>query len=124
MIFVIDLSNSWEFAENYEKSFKPLYVLTKDMQSEHVSLSDFYLKWLIATQKVKQTEPNPFAGQLVASMNKRLQNLTNSRAFKMALYLDPRLNYAGSKLFNTEEKEEIQVRLTFLYNCHSSYTIY
>lgn len=93
----------------YEQAFKPLFVLTKDMQAEHVSLSDFYLQWLIATQKVKITEPNPFAGQLVTSMNNRLQNLKTSRAFKMALYLDPRLNYAGSKLFSNEEKEEIQV---------------
>ncbi|XP_065074186.1 uncharacterized protein LOC135698221 [Ochlerotatus camptorhynchus] len=112
----LDLSDSWEFAEKYEQAFKPLYVLTKDMQAEHVSLSDFYLQWIIATQKVKQTEPNPFAGVLVVSMNNRLRNLQNSRAFKMALYLDPRLNYAGSKLFSNEEKEEIQAYIVETWN--------
>lgn len=117
--FVTDLSNSWDFAERYEKAFKPLYVMTKDMQAEHVSLSDFYLQWIIATQKVKQTEPNPFASELVASMGKRLQNLQKSRAFKMAIYLDPWLNYAGSKLFCNEEKEEIQVRIFFSFDSTS-----
>ncbi|XP_062559975.1 uncharacterized protein LOC134224580 [Armigeres subalbatus] len=104
----LDLTDSWQFAENYEQAFKPLFLLTKDMQAEHVSLSDFYLQWLIATRKVEMTKPNPFASELVASMSKRLSNLKQSRAFKMALYLDPRLNYAGSSLFNNEEKAEIQ----------------
>ncbi|XP_055637192.1 uncharacterized protein LOC129775933 [Toxorhynchites rutilus septentrionalis] len=104
----LDLSDSWNFAEQYEAAFKPLYTLTEDMQTEHVFLSDFYLQWIVATQKVKKTEPNLFAGELVANMNNRLQNLRSSRAFKMALYLDPRLNFAGSKLFTHEEKEEIQ----------------
>ncbi|XP_055550695.1 uncharacterized protein LOC129733129 [Wyeomyia smithii] len=49
-------------------------------------------------------------------MEKRLQSLKNSRAFKMTLYLDPRLNYAGSKLFSYEEKEEIQGYITELWH--------
>ncbi|XP_055537385.1 uncharacterized protein LOC129725490 [Wyeomyia smithii] len=92
----LDISDSWDFATQYEQAFKHVYKLTIDMQAEHVSLSDFFVQWLIASEKVKQTKPNPFASELVTSMEKRLQSFKNSRAFKMALYLDPRLNYAGS----------------------------
>lgn len=81
------------------------------MQSDHVSLSEFYLQWMITIQKVKKMGTNPFSAPLIESLNKRLLNLRTSRAFKMALYIDPRLNFAGSKLFSSEEKEEIQVKL-------------
>ncbi|XP_065083430.1 uncharacterized protein LOC135705586 [Ochlerotatus camptorhynchus] len=34
--------------------------------------------------------------------------LRESRAFKMSLYLDPRFTYLSSKIFNAEEKDQIQ----------------
>lgn len=79
------------------------------MEAAHVSLSDFYLEWMITIQKVKKLQSNQFSEPLVQTLTSRLANLRGSRAFKMALYFDPRLNFAGSTLFNSEEKEEIQV---------------
>ncbi|XP_021694220.1 uncharacterized protein LOC110674260 [Aedes aegypti] len=105
----MDLSLSWTFAEHYEEAFKPLFICTKKMEAAHVSLSDFYLEWMITIQKVKKLQSNPFSEPLVQTLTSRLANLRGSRAFKMALYFDPRLNFAGSTLFNSEEKEEIQV---------------
>ena len=105
----LDLTESWKFMEDYCEAFQPLFICTKDMQATHVSLGDFYLKWLIAIQKVKQVHPNPFVEPLVKSMDTRLALLKKSRAFKMSLYIDPRLNYAGSSLFDADEKEKIQV---------------
>lgn len=86
------------------------------MQSEHVSLPDFYLQWLMAVMEVSKLAQNPFAAPLTGALTKRLENLKTSRAFKMALYLDPRLNYMGSKLFSVEEKELVQV-ISCIYKC-------
>lgn len=52
---------------------------------------------------------NPFAAQLVETLEERLENLKTSQAFKMCLYLDPRLNFLNSTLFNNDEKQSIQV---------------
>ncbi|XP_065084689.1 uncharacterized protein LOC135706932 [Ochlerotatus camptorhynchus] len=117
----LDLSNDWEFIGNYVQAFKPLYYCTKNMQSEHVSLPDFYLQWLLAVMEVSKLTQNPFATPLTAALTNRIENLKTSRAFKMALYLDPRLNYMGSKLFTSDEKELIQNYIIETYKRISSY---
>lgn len=75
-----------------------------------MSLPDFYMAWLMATSEVQRVKENPFVPDLMQSLKKRLDALRHSRAFKMALFLDPRFNYHGSKLFTGDEKEEIQVK--------------
>ncbi|XP_062715501.1 uncharacterized protein LOC134291582 [Aedes albopictus] len=112
----IDLSQSWTFAEHYEEAFRPLFLCTKKMEAANVSLSEFYLEWMIAIQKVKKLQSNPFSAPLVETLTSRLANLRGSRAFKMALYLDPRLNFAGSTLFSSDEKEEIQGYIVETWN--------
>lgn len=79
------------------------------MQEAHVTLPDFYKQWLMALSEVRKLSNNQFAASLHESLTKRLTNLRNSQAFKMALYLDPRFNFCGSKLFTAGEKAEIQV---------------
>ncbi|XP_021699638.1 uncharacterized protein LOC110676371 [Aedes aegypti] len=77
------------------------------MQAEHVSLPDFYMLWLRAISEVRKVTGNQFVPGLLTSLNTRLSTLRGSRAFKMALFLDPRFNYRGSKFFSPEEKMEI-----------------
>lgn len=79
------------------------------MQAAHISLGDFYMQWLIATSEIKKMRTNPFSTPLVLSLTNRLDNLRTSMAFKTALYIDPRFNYLSSKLFDSDEKAQIQV---------------
>ena len=83
------------------------------MQEAHVTLPDFYLQWLMALSEVSKLTDNQFAKSLHESLMNRLTNLRNSRAFKMSLYLDPRLNFCGSRLFTAIDKDEIQVNHSF-----------
>ncbi|XP_021701839.1 uncharacterized protein LOC110676825 [Aedes aegypti] len=105
----LDLTNHWKFIDDYYEAFKPLYICTKRMQAEHVSLPDFYMLWLRAISEVRKVTGNQFVPGLLTSLNTRLTTLRGSRAFKMALFLDPRFNYRGSKFFSPEEKMEIMV---------------
>ena len=79
------------------------------MQAKHVSLTDFYMQWFMVVMEVSNLKENQFSVSLVNALTNRLENLRKSRTFKMALYLDPRLNYLGSRLFKPDEKEQIQV---------------
>ncbi|XP_029734556.1 uncharacterized protein LOC115269892 [Aedes albopictus] len=99
----LDLTDHWNFIDNYYEAFKPLYICTKKMQAEHVSLPDFYMFWLMAISEVRKMQNNPFVPGLLNSLTTRLANLRGSRAFKISLFLDPRFNYRGSK-----KKVEIQ----------------
>ncbi|XP_062551259.1 uncharacterized protein LOC134216373 [Armigeres subalbatus] len=112
----LDLGETWQFIQNYVKAYKPLYICTKNMQERHVSLPDFYLQWLLAIMEVSKLKDNPLSTALKDALTSRLEKLRQSRAFKMALYLDPRLNYMGSKLFHPEEKEHIQGYIVETYN--------
>lgn len=110
-LIFIDLADHWNFIDNYYEAFKPLYICTKRMQEAHVSLPDFYMAWLMAISEVRKFSSNPFVPDLLKSLKNRLAALRESRAFKMALYVDPRFNYHGSTFFSPEEKVEIQVKL-------------
>ena len=79
------------------------------MLEEHVSLPDFYMAWLMATSEVQKLKSDYFAPDLLKLLGTRLAGLLESRAFKMALHIDPRFNYRGSMFFSPEEKMEIQV---------------
>ncbi|XP_065083849.1 uncharacterized protein LOC135706212 [Ochlerotatus camptorhynchus] len=105
------LSSNWEFVEQYVEAFRPLFVCTKKFQEAHMSLNDFYLEWLMTIREVRQLENNPFSKVLVESLTRRLTNLKGCMAFKMALYLDPRLSFINSKIFTIAEKEHIQVTI-------------
>ncbi|XP_055534133.1 uncharacterized protein LOC129723755 [Wyeomyia smithii] len=123
----LDLSEHWTFMHDYQSAFKPLYVCTKTMQEGHVTLPDFYKQWLMAPSEVKKLSGNQFAAPLYESLMKRLTSLRNSRAFKMALYLDPRFNFCGSRFFTASEREEIQGYIVSLWErisrlCPSSST--
>lgn len=79
------------------------------MQAAHVSLGDFYMQWLMATSAIRRMPSNPFTSQLTLSLTNRLDSLRSSMAFKAALYIDPRFNYLNSKIFESDEKVQIQV---------------
>ncbi|XP_062553751.1 zinc finger BED domain-containing protein 4-like [Armigeres subalbatus] len=104
----LDLGDAWDFVQNYVEAFKPLYICTKNMQTKHVSLADFYLQWLNVIKEMRKIPQNPFSTELDEALINRLRNLRRSRAFQMALYLDPRFNYKGSTIFKPDEKELIQ----------------
>lgn len=78
-----------------------------------MSLPDFYLAWLMTLSEIRKLQANPFSARLVESLTGRLENLKASRAFQAALYLDPRLNFLNSKLFNDDEKLTIQVKSVY-----------
>lgn len=106
----LDLKDHWTFIRDYQRAFQPLYICTKTMQEAHVSLSDFYTQWLKAVSDVGKLKDNQFAVPLHESLMNRLTKLRDSQAFKMSLYLDPRYNFCGSRLFeDARDKEEVQV---------------
>ncbi|XP_055623388.1 uncharacterized protein LOC129766817 [Toxorhynchites rutilus septentrionalis] len=112
----LDLSSHWEFIESYAEAFKPVYICSKNLQGSHVSLSDFYIAWLIAIGEVRRFHKNPLAMKLYETLQSRLSKLRLSQAFRMALYLDPRLNFVNSAIFNGKEKELIQGFITETWN--------
>ncbi|XP_021694276.1 uncharacterized protein LOC110674301 [Aedes aegypti] len=109
-------SKIWEFIEHYVQAFEPLDICTKKLQERHVSLSDFYIAWLKTINAVRNMFSNPFAQKLTKALTDRLIKLKMSQAFQMALYMDPRLNYLNSKLFNDEEKLHVQACIKDTWN--------
>lgn len=79
------------------------------MQDTHLSLSECYIQWLMVVSQLRKLDSNSFAADLIESLTTRLQKLRTSRAFQMAIYLDPRFTYLGSKIFEQEEKDVVQV---------------
>ncbi|XP_055643046.1 uncharacterized protein LOC129779530 [Toxorhynchites rutilus septentrionalis] len=101
--------DDWRFIKDYVDATRPLYHCTKVMQADHYPLSQFYIDWLVAIQEVSMLKGNPFSNALVSTCTNRLERLRNNMAFKASLYLDPRLNFLDTTVFeSTNEKAEIQ----------------
>ncbi|XP_062554450.1 uncharacterized protein LOC134219662 [Armigeres subalbatus] len=114
----LDLSQHWKFIDRFCEAFEPIYVLTLKLQKDHVPLSDFYADWLVCQAKLNaiKKQGNTLAAKLHTSMQKRVEKLRSSMAFKASLYLDPRFNFAGSARLTPEEKREAQEYLIALSN--------
>lgn len=106
--------DDWLFMREYEAAFRPLYKMTKLLQSQHQAFSEFYMQWILTLKDVRDLSDNRFSKPLTDSLHKRLDQLKGTMVFKAALYLDPRFNYLDSKFFSTDEKVEVQV-IRFIY---------
>ncbi|XP_058817388.1 uncharacterized protein LOC131680695 [Topomyia yanbarensis] len=102
----LDLLENWGFIHDYKNAFQPVYVATKEMQGQHVSLGDFYIHWLRCMMHVKQQPRNDLTKALGDSLEKRLHQLKKNLAFKAALLIDPRFNYISSVVLTPDEKAE------------------
>ncbi|XP_021711843.1 uncharacterized protein LOC110680325 [Aedes aegypti] len=102
----LDLTNHWNYIDEYVSAFEPVFVCTNKMQAKHVSLSDFYVHWLNTVMQVGLLTNSNLAKSLVLSLTERLKPLQNNMAFKAALLVDPRFNYLNSKTLSPEDKEQ------------------
>lgn len=106
-----DLNDHWQFINRFCQAFEPLYVLTLKLQKDHVPLSDFYADWLICQAELHKikNDGNTLAAKLSTAMEKRINKLSTSMAFKACLYLDPRFNFTGSGRLSASDKRDCQV---------------
>ncbi|XP_055534605.1 uncharacterized protein LOC129724041 [Wyeomyia smithii] len=105
----LDLSEHRKYIKDYVAAFRPLYNCVKNMNGKHVSLADFNLRWLHTIFELSKLETtNRFVENLTAALQTRLASLKNSMAFNCALFVDPRVHYYNSTLFDAGEKDKIK----------------
>ncbi|XP_062698896.1 uncharacterized protein LOC115266423 [Aedes albopictus] len=103
----LDLSNHWDFIEEYVTAFEALYHCTIAVQKLDTTLSDFFIEWIRAYGRIWEIdETNRFKQQLITAMENRQQKLFCNRVFRTAVYFDPRLNFNGSSLLSQAQKED------------------
>ncbi|XP_065094621.1 uncharacterized protein LOC135715150 [Ochlerotatus camptorhynchus] len=113
----VDFTSHWKFIEKFCEAFEAPFVLTLQLQKQHVDLSEFYACWLICQAKLTRLANNSLAQKLLKAFQKRLQKLTESMQFKACIFLDPRFNFLGSKRISSNDKEQIQEFLIKLHGC-------
>ncbi|KAH9360076.1 hypothetical protein HPB48_006673 [Haemaphysalis longicornis] len=96
--------STWAQVEMLTASLQPAQVATKTLQSEQLTIGDFYGTWLTCFMDTSRIS-SPLAKALAQSMQKRERDLCGANIFSVALYMDPRY-----RLFLTTE-QKIQARL-------------
>jgi bifunctional polynucleotide phosphatase/kinase len=79
----------WSRIEDIIKILKPARILTTVLQSEQLTIGDFYGSWLKCQLEISKFNSS-FAKNLLKHMKKRLAVLLTSEVVLAALYLDPR----------------------------------
>lgn len=112
----LDLSQRWAFIDEYYEAFRPLYDSLTRVQALTCTLSEFYLEWMNVRGKVIQlSDSNRFKKGILKSMDKRHEVIFKNKAYRAALYMDPRLMYNGSTMFTIAEREEIIAYLASIW---------
>lgn len=110
MIFISDIAQHWEYITEFTDAFEPIYICSKRVQAVDCGLSDMYCFWMRAVFTLKELpNKNRFKTPLLDAMEKRERALTNNMAFKNAMFMDPRFNYAGSTYFKPDESDSAVV---------------
>lgn len=104
--------NLWTFMEDFTTAFQPVFIMTKKIQEVNLTMSDFYLLWLICEVELKEIN-NEYSKQILSAMDKRKSNIFENSAFIAALYMDPRVNFNGSIHFNDTHRRKAEVCTLF-----------
>lgn len=83
-------SSEWENIEKTASTLKPFAVLTKLLQKEKFSLSDFFGQWAKIKMEVTKMKDDTLASNLLLQMQKREKDLFNNNVLNASVFLDPR----------------------------------
>lgn len=107
--------SEWTFCRTFLDLFKPVKIATKKLQSEQLSLGDFYKVWLDLTLDLKKQTASNKNPTLAAALYQNLMSrekllFEKNQCLPAALYLDPRFRNILTKLrpnqFNIREIQE------------------
>lgn len=101
----------------YLDAFKPMFILTKNLQEQNIILRDlfkFYLETDIQLQKV--TPNNVFKEFLLTALNNRKIKLFDNTVFRAGLHVDPWFTHKGSTFSQMEHLETTIVSQLLLTN--------
>jgi len=82
-------SNEWQHVETIFKALLPAKICTKNLQSEQLTLTDFYGEWIACKFKT-EAQNSSFAQKLLQFMISREKFILNNKVFVYAIFLDPR----------------------------------
>ncbi|XP_065314825.1 zinc finger BED domain-containing protein 4-like [Gordionus sp. m RMFG-2023] len=102
--------NEWKIISDILKALYPSYILTKYIQSEQMTMGDFYAAWIKCIMQTSKIDTS-FAKLLVCTIKAREINLKNE-VFCSAIYLDPRYNV----FLSFEEKDIAKKHLYKTWN--------
>lgn len=101
--------SDWEQVMRLVSILKPFDKYMKSLQSDNVTLSDFFGFWTMLRIKLAKSSDN-FSEQLLSEMNGYHDTLMNNLALLAAIYLDPR--------FQRGLKDKLPIAKQFLVNLY------
>lgn len=81
--------NEWQRIEIIYSALLPAKVCTKNLQSEQLTLTDFYGEWIACKFKT-EAQTSSFAQKLLQFMISREKFILSNKVFISAIFLDPR----------------------------------
>lgn len=82
--------SEWEELKKIRDVLFDCFNFTKKMQSEQMTLADFYAEWVDLKLKLNKNNSHEFAINLVARMEEREENVHKNASILSALFLDSR----------------------------------
>lgn len=103
----------WSMVERFVIVTKPLYILTKRIQTEDLICGSMYLYWKECCLELEEIN-DALANQLLDALKNRQYLWFDNPAFLTALYVDPRLHDFEPLVLSTDQKEVAIVSILML----------
>ncbi|KAE9521652.1 hypothetical protein AGLY_017948 [Aphis glycines] len=104
--------HDWQQVETISKALLPAKVCSKKLQTEQLTMTDFYGAWIFC--KIQTNAMNSdFANKLVQLMTNREKIILNNQVLLAAIFLDPRYNITLSR----EQSASAIQHLTNIWIC-------
>jgi len=102
----------WQQVETISKALLPAKVCSKKLQTEQLTMTDFYGAWISCKIQTNVLNSN-FANKLVQLMTNREKIILNNQVLLAAIFLDPRYNIT----LNREQSATAIRHLTNIWIC-------
>ncbi|XP_052565472.1 zinc finger BED domain-containing protein 4-like [Culex pipiens pallens] len=106
--------STWTFIWSFTAVFQPVFIATKKLQEENMTMGDFLFAWETCRLELEDSTSN-MAKCLIRHMDRRRVKLF-SPPVVAALYLDPRVNFHGSELLTDVDRKVAVDHLLELWN--------
>lgn len=106
---------NWKFMHDFSEAFQPLAKATTRLQEHDMTMGDFFLAWTTCRFEVEEIDSS-LSKEILVSLEKRQKNLFENPVFLAAVYMDPRINYAGSDFLKEDQLKTAMVIFIFSTN--------
>ena len=104
----------WLNMEIFLTSFKPVHEAILELQSQNLTMGDFFFIWL-RCKYVLEDVRTTMSSMILEEIRKGEEKLFKNEIFLAAIFMDPRINFKNTIYMSREQQDKAEVNVMFYF---------